>query len=154
MRPLAAESDPTKLVRDSAAHGEMVAAAPRRDVAEVATHFGVSVVRLAHDMEKQEYVPRALARQLLQAGTSVGANVREGLGGQSVADFISKYAIALKEAHKTAHWLEMLAATGVVQPERLTPIQGECGELIELLTTLLEIARQNSKSATRRAKTK
>jgi four helix bundle protein len=42
-------------------------------------------------ISKNEYV---LSRQLLKAGTSIGANVEEALAGQSRADFLSKMSIA------------------------------------------------------------
>lgn len=45
-------------------------------------------------------------KQLLRSGTSIGANVREGLYAQSRKDFISKLNIALKEAGETDYWLE------------------------------------------------
>jgi len=51
-----------------------------------------------------------LSRQLLRSGTSIGANVEEAQAGQSRADFISKYAIALKEARETVYWLRLLSA--------------------------------------------
>ena len=38
-----------------------------------------------------------MSKQLLRCGTSIGANVREGLYAQSRKDFISKLNIALKE---------------------------------------------------------
>jgi four helix bundle protein len=50
--------------------------------------------------------------KLLRSGTSVGANVQEAQAGQSRADFISKYSIALKEARETLYWLRLLDASG------------------------------------------
>ncbi len=46
-----------------------------------------------------------MSDQLLRCGTSIGANVREGLYAQSRKDFISKLHIALKEAGETDYWL-------------------------------------------------
>ena len=72
--------------------------------------FAVRVVRLYQHLSanKREYV---LSRQLLRSGTSIGANVEEGIGGQSRADFVSKLAIAYKEARETAYWLRLLRDT-------------------------------------------
>ncbi|MBD2152482.1 four helix bundle protein [Pseudanabaena sp. FACHB-1277] len=50
---------------------------------------------------KKEYV---LSKQILRSGTSIGANVDEAIGGQSKADFISKLAIAYKEARQTSYY--------------------------------------------------
>ena len=55
--------------------------------------------------KKQETV---MSRQLLRSGTSIGANVREGLYAQSRKDFISKLTIALTEAGETDDWLDVI----------------------------------------------
>ncbi len=43
--------------------------------------------------EKREFI---LSKQILRSGTSIGANVREGLNAQSKLDFIHKLSIAQK----------------------------------------------------------
>ncbi len=47
------------------------------------------------------------AQGRLRSGTSIGANLEEAQAGQSRADFISKNAIALKEARETHYWLRL-----------------------------------------------
>ncbi|MCH9054444.1 four helix bundle protein [Synechococcus sp. PCC 6716] len=42
-----------------------------------------------------------MGKQLIRSGTSIGVNLEEAQAGQSRADFISKNAIALKEARET-----------------------------------------------------
>ena len=49
-----------------------------------------------------------MSKQLLRCGTSIGANIREGLYAQSRKDFISKLNIALKEAGETDYWLDVI----------------------------------------------
>ncbi len=49
----------------------------------------------------------ALADQIIKAGCSIGANVRESQGAESKADFVHKVKIALKEAEETEYWLEL-----------------------------------------------
>lgn len=46
-----------------------------------------------------------IARQLLKAGTSVGANAMEAQNAESKADFIHKMKISAKEADETQYWL-------------------------------------------------
>lgn len=60
--------------------------------------FAVRIVKLCQYLEKRDLVSRTLVRQLLRSATSVGANLEESQAGQSKPDFISKNAIALKEA--------------------------------------------------------
>ena len=73
--------------------------------------FAIRIVNLYRFLcdEKHEYV---LSKQLLRSGTSIGANVREGIRGQSTSDFGMKMNIALKEASETEYWLEILHETG------------------------------------------
>lgn len=44
--------------------------------------------------KKQEFV---ISKQLLRSGTSIGANVKEAIRGQSKPDFLAKMNIALKK---------------------------------------------------------
>ena len=48
-----------------------------------------------------------MANQLLKAGTSIGANIREAQNSESKADFIHKMKIAAKEADEAEYWLEL-----------------------------------------------
>ena len=54
---------------------------------------------------KHEYV---MSKQLLKAGTSVGANCNEAVAGQSKRDFIAKLSISMKESSETRYWLYLL----------------------------------------------
>ena len=65
---------------------------------------------------KNEYV---LSKQLLRAGTSIGANCREATYAQSKMDFINKLSIALKEANETIYWLELLHDSDFIDDCRL-----------------------------------
>ncbi len=51
---------------------------------------------------KNKYI---IARQLLKAGTSIGANAMEAQNPESRADFIHKMKVAAKEADETQYWL-------------------------------------------------
>lgn len=81
------------------------------DVRERAFEFAVRVVKLCKYLEKHSGVSRNVILQLLDAGTSVGANLEEAKAGQSTADFIHKNAIALKEARESNYWLRLILAT-------------------------------------------
>jgi len=56
--------------------------------------------------ENRKYV---IARQLLRAGTAIGANIMEAQNAESKADFIHKMKIAAKEADETQYWLLLCA---------------------------------------------
>lgn len=81
------------------------------DIRERAFAFAVRIIKLCQFLEKNTNVSRKLIEQLLKSGTSIGANLEEGQAGQSKPDFISKNAIALKEARETNYWLRLILAT-------------------------------------------
>ncbi len=61
-------------------------------IREKTYQFALKVVFACKELVSQkEYV---LSRQLLRSATSIGANVEEGIQGQSKADFIHKFSIA------------------------------------------------------------
>lgn len=67
--------------------------------------FAWAIIAYCEELEtSRKFV---LANQLLKAGTSIGANVREAQNSESKADFIHKTKIAAKEADETEYWLEL-----------------------------------------------
>lgn len=87
---------------------------PKRDLPERTFEFARLVVSLCRTLDQAPGVSRTLANQLLRSGTSIGANVEEGQGSQSRADFVAKYSIACKETRETHYWLRLLAACEIV----------------------------------------
>ncbi|MGE5836301.1 MAG: four helix bundle protein [Acidobacteriota bacterium] len=102
------------------------------DFRERSFTFACDVVRLYQVLEKT--VPTTLARQVLRAGTSIGANLEEAKVAQSRRDLISKFSIALKEARETSYWLRLLAATELATPEALAACLHEANQLVAILT--------------------
>ena len=80
-------------------------------VAVKSMDFAVRCVKLAKFL-RENYHEYDLASQILKSGTSIGANVREALRGQSRADFRAKMNISLREANETQYWIEMLRRVG------------------------------------------
>ena len=116
---------------------------PVRDICERTFAFSVRVVQLCMRLDGKTGAGRTLGRQLLRSATSVGANVEEAQGGQSRADFISKYAIARKEARETHYWLRLLTAAGIEDETETGPLLRECNELIAILTAIIKKTQAN-----------
>jgi four helix bundle protein len=87
---------------------------------------------LAH--QKKEFV---MSKQLLKAGTSVGANVEEAIGAQSKADFIHKLSISYKEARETNFWLKLLNKSSYIDDALYVELQQDCEEVLRILTSIL-----------------
>jgi four helix bundle protein len=105
--------------------------------------FAVRIIRLYQYLqtEKKEFV---LSKQLLRSGTSIGANIKEGIRGQSVKDFRAKMAIALKEASESEYWLELLVETEYINQNQYSSIDNDCVELIKILTAILNTSEKNT----------
>ena len=69
--------------------------------------------------------------------------MEEAQASQSKADFVSKLYIACKEARETNYWLRLLAATKIVDEERLNGLIDESNQLVAILTTIIKNARKN-----------
>ena len=102
--------------------------------------FAIRIVRLYIFLceEKKEYI---LSKQLLRAGTSIGANVTESQQAQSKPDFVSKISIALKEASETKYWIKLLGATEYLSENQTKSILDDCVEIEKILVTILKSAK-------------
>ena len=88
----------------------------------------------------KEYV---MSKQILRCGTSIGANVKEALRGQSKADFRAKMNIALKEASETEYWLELLHESDYISEEQFQSIIADNIEIIKILTSIVKNSDNN-----------
>src|SRR3954470_2554616 len=77
-----------------------------------------------------------LGRQLLRAGTSVGANYREANRGVSRADFANKIGTVQKEAAETEYWIELLIESGVRDNDPARLLLKESSELLAIFTSI------------------
>ena len=112
-------------------------------VFEKAFKFSIRIVNLYKYLvkEQREYV---LSKQILRSGTSIGANIKEGLYSQSKKDFISKMNIALKEAAETEYWIELLKETDYLKKDLSDSILSDAIEIRKMLTSIVKTSRENS----------
>lgn len=112
-------------------------------VFEKSKAFAIRIIRMYQwlSLEKREFV---LSKQCLRSGTSIGANLSEGINGQSTADFVAKLHIALKEANETSYWLELMKETEYISSEMYESINTDCVELIKLITSIIKTTKQNN----------
>lgn len=104
-------------------------------IEEKSFDFAVRIVNLYKFLcnEKKEFT---LSKQLLRAGTSIGANVSEAQRAQSKADFISKMSIALKEANESFYWIKLLLKTEYINKSQYESISSDINEIISILTKI------------------
>jgi four helix bundle protein len=110
---------------------------PPVDIKDRTFAFAVAIVRICQELDDKSATYRRLADQLLRSGTSIGANIEEAQAGQSVADFLSKCSIALKEARETIYWLRLLEATGLRNNQNIQTLRQEADELSRVIGTII-----------------
>jgi len=109
-------------------------------IEERSFQFSLSVIKLVKDLKSnKEYI---FADQLLRSSTSIGANVAEAGAGQSKKDFISKMAIASKEAKETKYWLKLIKEANLSELE-LSEYLNEIDQLIKILTKIVKTSQKS-----------
>jgi len=98
--------------------------------------FAVRTVKLYKFLceEQKEYV---LSKQILRSGTSIGANIEEGIAGQSDKDFLHKLSISYKEARETVYWSKLLFATDYLTKEQADSLIFDAEELCKILSKII-----------------
>ena len=111
-------------------------------VYEKAYTFSLNIIKLYKylHIEKKEYT---LSKQVLRSGTSIGANIKEALRGQSQKDFAFKMNIALKEASETEYWLDLLTDSEFINNTLFPTIKNDCKELNRILISIVRTSRNN-----------
>ncbi|MDR3339624.1 MAG: four helix bundle protein [Candidatus Symbiothrix sp.] len=106
--------------------------------------FALRIVK-AHKYLAKEQNEYVLSKQLLRAGTAVGALVREAEYAQSKADFISKMSIALKEANETDYWIMLLRDSEYINLTMSKSLIEDCEELLRLLISSIKTTKTTNK---------
>ena len=82
--------------------------------------------------------------QIRKSSSSVYANIREANYGQSKADMLSKFEIALKEASETGYWLELLYRTKYIDEQTFKALSSKCTSLRVMLISSCKTAKENA----------
>ena len=106
-----------------------------KDLKERTKKFALKVIRLVAALPRTREAD-IIGRQLLKAGTSVGANFRESNRSRSKAEFKSKIGIVEQEADESLYWLELLKESGIAKGKLLEELLVEADELVAIFTTI------------------
>ena len=83
--------------------------------------------------------------QIRKSSSSVYANVREANYGQSKADMLSKFEIALKECSETEGWLQLLFNTQAINEDIFKSYRNLCGRIRRILIASCKTLKENSR---------
>lgn len=109
-------------------------------IADKTFDFALQIISFYIQLKaEKEFV---LSKQLLRAGTSVGANVEEAIAAQSKKDFINKMSIASKEARETKYWLRLLDKSELIQLDCKIYLD-EIEHIINIITKIIITSKRS-----------
>lgn len=111
-------------------------------VCEKAKEFSLNIIKVYKFLNdnKREFV---ISKQLLRSGTSIGANIMEGIHAESKKDFLHKMNIALKEAAETEYWISLLEESGLLDEFNGKDLFNKCKELNKILRSIVKTTKAN-----------
>ena len=102
--------------------------------------------KLATDIEllcENIKAPSNTIFQIWKSSSSVYANIREANYGQSKADMLSKFEIALKECSETEGWLQLLFNTYNIDENKFKKNRNLCGRIRRLLISSCKTLKEH-----------
>jgi four helix bundle protein len=109
--------------------------------------FSCTLVNFCREIETFSSVKSHVATQLIQSGTSIGANVEEAKAAYSRREFAVKNAIALKEAREALYWLRIMYACKLASTDQIEGLIDEAHQLVAILTAIVKTARSQLKTS-------
>ncbi len=113
----------------------------KADIATLSYDFACRVIRLyrylAHSKES------VMSKQVYRSGTSIGANIHEAQNAQSKPDFLSKMAIASKEANETDYWLRLLHDNGYIDSSQFKSLDNDIKRLLRIIVSIVKTTKEN-----------
>jgi four helix bundle protein len=94
--------------------------------------FALRILKLVAALPKT-VEGRAIANQLVRAGTAVPANYRAACRGRSKAEFIAKVCIVEEEADESAFWMELIIEGGLLKQQAVESLLAEAIELTKIM---------------------
>ncbi len=114
------------------------------DLEERLLEYAAAIVRFTEGMSRTQ-AGIHVAGQLLRSGTSALPNHGEAQAAESVADFIHKLSICLKELRETRRWLRLTQRVPLVKsPPAVDPLLSETEELIRIFYSSIVTARKRT----------
>ena len=108
---------------------------------EKTKNFALQTIKFVESLPR-DGAADVIGRQLLDAGTSVGANYRAACRARSPADFISKMGIVEEEADETIYWMELLIDSGLIQKEAVGRLLDEADQILAMTVSSIRTARR------------
>ena len=105
--------------------------------------FGVRIINL-YKLLKKEHGEHVISKQILKAGTAIGALVREAEFAESRKDFTHKLYIGLKEANEAVYWPELLFAADFIGKELFESMHSDALAILKMLVASIKTLKSRN----------
>ena len=106
--------------------------------------FSKNLIRVINKLPKNQ-VNNRVGGQVINSGTSIGANYREANAAESAKDFKHKINLSYKEAKETIYWLDILIDNNPDFADELKPLRKESDELMRIFGKIVSTCKLNEK---------
>ncbi|MBR3727337.1 MAG: four helix bundle protein [Prevotella sp.] len=110
-------------------------------IGNLSMNFAIRIVKFYKFLTEEKKV-FIISKQLLRSGTSIGANVSEGVYAQSRADFINKMSIALKEASESEFWIALLYKSELIDQKTYESLDDDIKRIIGTLVKIINSSKK------------
>jgi four helix bundle protein len=97
-----------------------------------AYQFALKIIRFIDNLP-EDITTQTIAKQLLRAAMSTGANIIEAQASSSRKDFTNFFSYALKSANETRYWLELLRDANKTEEAAVNILIQEINEIAKIL---------------------
>lgn len=111
-------------------------------IKEKTYNFSLRIIKLYKYLveNKKEFV---LSKQVIRSGTSIGANVEEGLGSPTKKDFIYKFFTVHKEARESHYWIRLLRDSDYLECKIAESLLSDCDEILKITGKIISTSKKS-----------
>jgi four helix bundle protein len=102
--------------------------------------FALEVLRFVRSLPRST-PEQVLGRQLLRAGSAVGANYRAARRSRSRREFLARLGVVVEESDESVYWLELFAGDPACATLDIGSLLQEATELRAIFATSLRTAK-------------
>ena len=107
--------------------------------------FALRIIKLSESLPNN-ITGKTLGNQIIQSGTSPGANYRSACLGKSDKDFLNKLKMVEEELDETLYWLELIVESGLVKEDLLKDLMNENYELLKIIVSSITTMKKKLNS--------
>jgi len=111
-----------------------------KELEERTATFALQVLRFVRSLPRST-PEQVLGRQLLKAGTAVGANYRAARRSRSKREFLARLGVVVEESDESVYWLGLLVRDPACATLDIAGLLQEARELRAIFATSLRTAR-------------